>query len=177
MNHRTFHLTGATGGACTTTVALMLAITADADVIVGDPDELQAVAGASSHQLTPTLLATDTHPGPAPETTVIVDGGTLTHPRPRTDAPGLAFGVVRGPSYIAAKRLSEHPTKPDGLILVAEPGRALSIDDLAQATGTPVVASIAVDPSIARAIDAGLILSRIPSAVTTQFKRLTSFTA
>ena len=55
--------------------------------------------------------------------------------------------------------------RPDGVVLVEEPGRSLTAADVARAVGAPVVARIDVDPAIARAVDAGLLAARLPAAM------------
>jgi hypothetical protein len=52
-----------------------------------------------------------------------------------------------------------------GVVLVTEPGRALRGTDVARSLGVPVVAEIPLDPSVARAVDAGMLLSRLPRAL------------
>src|SRR5439155_15668548 len=47
-----------------------------------------------------------------------------------------------------------------GVILVAEPGRALSAADASEVLGLPVVATVPVRSRIARLIDAGLLAGR-----------------
>ena len=52
---------------------------------------------------------------------------------------------------------------PTGIVLVDEPGRALGRTDVEDVLGVPVVATVQVDPAVARAVDAGLLVSRLPS--------------
>jgi hypothetical protein len=47
-------------------------------------------------------------------------------------------------------------------VLVTEPGRALGVADVEGTLHVPVRAEVAVDPSVARAVDAGLLASRLP---------------
>jgi hypothetical protein len=104
----------------------------------------------------------------AADDTVLVDAGCVT----RDDRLGalarrLAAGATRSilvtrPCYLALRRIADAPVIPSGVVLLAEPGRALRRGDVEQAVGAPVVASIAVDPAIARAVDAGLLASRPP---------------
>jgi hypothetical protein len=47
-------------------------------------------------------------------------------------------------------------------VLLAEPGRALDATDVESVIGAPVVAQVSVDPAVARAVDAGLLASRLP---------------
>jgi len=74
--------------------------------------------------------------------------------------------VVLRPCYLALRRarLISH-FNPDGIVLVDEPGRALSADDVANCLDTPVVAQIPCDPRVARAVDAGLLSIRPPRSL------------
>ncbi len=47
--------------------------------------------------------------------------------------------VVRGPCYLSLRAAVEHRWQPDGVILLAEPGRALSSSDVANVLDAPVV--------------------------------------
>ncbi len=60
----------------------------------------------------------------------------------------------------------------DGVILVREPGRALRSDDVGRVLDLPVCAEIDLDPLVARAVDAGLILQRPPRAALRSVRRL-----
>ncbi len=71
--------------------------------------------------------------------------------------------VVRN-DYLALRHAVKHRKPPDGVILITEPGRALRADDVAAAIGVPVVYQAEIDPLIARAVDAGLLTSRLPRA-------------
>jgi hypothetical protein len=55
--------------------------------------------------------------------------------------------------------------QPTGVIVIHEPGRVLSAEDVATAVGAPVVAEINLDPAVARAVDAGLLASRLPPSL------------
>jgi len=112
------------------------------------PARVEALAG---------LLASDPRP-------VVVDAGVLG-----ADAPAIALAahathsllVVR-PCYLGLRRAAAPPVRPSGVVLVAEGGRALGRAEVQQVVGAPVVAELPVDPSIARAIDAGVLASRLP---------------
>lgn len=73
------------------------------------------------------------------------------------------FMVVRN-DYLSLRRAVAHPQRADGIILVSEPDRALQRADVEAALGAPVLHEIPIDPRLARAIDAGLLVSRPPSA-------------
>ena len=59
-----------------------------------------------------------------------------------------------------------------GVVLVAEPGRSLTASDVSRAIGAPVVAEVAVDPAIARAVDAGLLAARLPKSMVKSLQTL-----
>jgi hypothetical protein len=91
---------------------------------------------------------------------VVIDAGCGAPP------PALLEGRVRSllvtrACYLALTRACRLP-RPDGVVLVEEPGRSLGAADVARAIGVPVVIRVAVDPAIARAVDAGLLAARLP---------------
>jgi hypothetical protein len=55
---------------------------------------------------------------------------------------------------------------------VAEPGRALGAADVERAIGVPIVVSVACDPVVARAVDAGLLVGRFPRSMLGSFEGL-----
>lgn len=69
--------------------------------------------------------------------------------------------LVTRSCYLALRAARRGP-EPDDVVLVAEPGRALSAKDVAAAIGSPVGPIVRWDPSISRAVDAGLLVSRLP---------------
>jgi len=94
----------------------------------------------------------------------IIDAGSATTAGTLPD-DGRRYAVLRGPCYLALSTLVTFPDlRPDGVILVAEPGRSLTASDTSAILGIPVVAIVPVRPSIARLIDAGLFARR-PSEV------------
>ncbi len=99
---------------------------------------------------------------------VVVDAGCLdpsSPPPPLTralvDRADQALVVTRA-CYLALRRASSGSPRPTGVILCAEPGRALGVDDVAASVGAPVVARVSVEPAVARAVDAGLLSGRPP---------------
>lgn len=91
----------------------------------------------------------------------IVDAGTGIPPAPIIDAGGRGLLVTRA-CYLALRRAAAMACRPSGVVLVVEPGRALHARDVETALGAPVVASVSHDPAVARAVDAGLLLARLP---------------
>ncbi|MFZ9629245.1 MAG: hypothetical protein ACO3C1_07815 [Ilumatobacteraceae bacterium] len=94
---------------------------------------------------------------------VIVDGGT-DMPSPDLGASVTSLLVVR-PCYLALRRAVTAGVTPTGVVVVHEPGRALTSKDIARAIGAPVVADVPFDPAIARAVDAGLLATRLPRSL------------
>jgi hypothetical protein len=72
--------------------------------------------------------------------------------------------VIR-PCYLAVRRALDAPLRPSGIVLLAEPNRSLTAGDIEDALGVPIRAEVAVDPAIARAVDAGTLLHRVPRAL------------
>ena len=70
--------------------------------------------------------------------------------------------LVTRACYIGLQRARAIRCRPDGVVLVCEPGRGLKSSHVEQSIGAPVVASISVDPAVARAVDAGLLTARVP---------------
>lgn len=84
----------------------------------------------------------------------------------RDDRPGSGRSLlVTRNDYLSLRRAMAHRHRPDGVILVEEPGRPLGRDDVEAVIGVPVVATIPIDPAIARTLDAGLITTRQPKSV------------
>ncbi len=71
--------------------------------------------------------------------------------------------LVTRPCFISLRRASALPFRPTGVVLVEEDGRALRRSDVEDVLGVPVVAAVAVEPAVARAVDSGLLAARLPS--------------
>jgi hypothetical protein len=69
--------------------------------------------------------------------------------------------VTRG-CYLALRRALAAPLRPSAVVLVTEPGRSFGRVDLEERLGAPVVATVALDPAVARAVDAGVLAVRLP---------------
>ncbi len=70
--------------------------------------------------------------------------------------------LVLRPCFLALRRAVAAPIRPSGVVLVREPGRALGRRDVEAALGVPVRAELDVEPAVARAVDAGLLVTRLP---------------
>jgi MinD-like ATPase involved in chromosome partitioning or flagellar assembly len=103
---------------------------------------------------------------------VVADCGTL----PGGAAAAVATGAERSvlvirPCFLALRRAVAAAARPTEAILVAEPGRSLTRRDLEAALGVPVVAVVELDPAVARAVDGGLLASRLPRALGRELRR------
>ena len=93
---------------------------------------------------------------------VVVDLGVATPTwQPLLARADTSLLVIR-PCYLALRRATALPSRPTGIVLVREPGRALGRREVEDVTGVRVLAEVDVEPSIARAVDAGLLASRLP---------------
>lgn len=67
--------------------------------------------------------------------------------------------------YLSLRRLPAQVRRPTEVALVVEPGRALGRLDVEAVVGSPVTMRIPLDPSIARAVDSGLLARRVPRSL------------
>lgn len=104
--------------------------------------------------------------------TVVVDGALGAAPVPRLAAADLSLLVVR-PCYLALRRAVNAGACADGVVLVEEPGRSLDAVDVERALGVPVRCTVEIDPSVARAVDAGLLATRLPRSFARSMRALT----
>lgn len=116
---------------------------------------------------------------------VVVDAGVL---RTQAQQPGSVSGgeelrwrlaaeadrsiLVTRACYLALRRTVSLPVRPSGVVLVTEAGRSLTRSDCERAIGAPVLATVAVDPDIARAVDAGMLRTRVPKGAIRALGRL-----
>lgn len=94
----------------------------------------------------------------------VIDAGHGPPPPALVDAGARSVLVTRA-CYLGLRRVAACGHRPDGIVLVAEPGRRLRVADVERSVGAPVLASIPLDPAIARAVDAGLLAARLPRGV------------
>jgi hypothetical protein len=72
--------------------------------------------------------------------------------------------VIR-PCYMALRRAMQSPVRPSGVVVVQEPGRALTTADVQQVVQAPVLAEVDLDPAVARTVDAGMLAGRLPRSL------------
>lgn len=73
--------------------------------------------------------------------------------------------LVSSSCYLAVRRavqVIDAAHDGDGLVVIADPGRALDANDIASVTQLKLVASAERDPAVARCVDAGMFLHRPP---------------
>jgi hypothetical protein len=102
---------------------------------------------------------------------IVVDAGSAGDPPPAIIRAADHALLVTRPCYLALRAAVRQPTRPSGVVLVEEPGRALRARDVEASLGVPVVATVLLDPAIARAVDAGLLLARLPTAFRNAVRR------
>lgn len=100
---------------------------------------------------------------------VVVDAGT-GGPPPALVAAATHSLLVTRPCYLSLRRAVATEVQPTGIVLVHEPGRALTARDVEHALGAPVVAELQYDPAVARAVDAGLLAARLPRSLAHSLK-------
>lgn len=100
---------------------------------------------------------------------VIIDAGSHAPPPAVYDVADQALLVTR-PCYLALRAAVRQAARPTGVVLIEEPGRSLRRGDIEASLGAPVVASSLLDPAVARAVDAGLLVARLPRALRHQMR-------
>ena len=101
----------------------------------------------------------------------IVDAGVLGS-QPETALHALvevadaSVIVVRG-CYLALRRAVhiDLTARATGAVFVDEAGRSLGVRDVANVLGVPILTSVSLRASTARAVDAGLLPTRLPDAL------------
>jgi hypothetical protein len=78
--------------------------------------------------------------------------------------------LVTRPCFLALRRAVAGALRPSGVVLVVEPGRSLDRRDVEERIGAPVVASVEVDPAVARAVDAGVLALRLPRGLARELR-------
>jgi hypothetical protein len=96
---------------------------------------------------------------------VIVDVGTRTPPNALVAVADRTWLVTR-PCYLALRAAARCSVRSTGVVLVDEPGHAMRAADVEAAVGVPVAAVLLFDPAISRAVDSGLLVSRLPAGLT-----------
>lgn len=80
------------------------------------------------------------------------------------------YMLVTRSCYMGLRQAVKHDLGGCGVVVVMEPGRALSVRDIERAVTLKCVAEVVYDPAVARAIDAGLLACRSPESIRSIFK-------
>ncbi len=96
--------------------------------------------------------------------TVVVDLGRMAQAGVSLVQASDRSYLVTRPCYLALRAAMAGLT-PDGIVLVSEKGRSLGRSDVSAALGAPVVSELWSDPAVARAVDSGLLASRLPRSL------------
>jgi hypothetical protein len=103
---------------------------------------------------------------------VIVDAGRADHPiHALLDTNTRRVWVMRC-CYLTLRRAVTATPRPDEIIVIREPQRALNQRDIEQAVGVRVAMAIDLDPGIARAVDAGLLAARLPRPTAAELRQM-----
>jgi hypothetical protein len=98
----------------------------------------------------------------------VCDLGRLEAPAMQAfaEVAGHRVVVLRG-CYLALRRAMHHPALAGtfGAVLIDEHGRSLGARDVEDVLGIPVLATITARTATARAVDAGVLVSRVPESV------------
>lgn len=104
---------------------------------------------------------------------IVIDAGTRPPPAGLMAVADQRILVTRA-CYLSLRRAAASALVPTGVVVVLEPGRALRPIDIAHAVGAPVVAEVDIDPAVARAVDAGLLSTRLPRSLATSLREFAS---
>lgn len=81
-----------------------------------------------------------------------------------------SFLVIR-PCYLALRRATAATLRPSGVVVVDERGRAFAPSDIEDVLGVPVVAVVEHDDAVGRAVDAGVLGTRLPASLRRALRR------
>lgn len=95
---------------------------------------------------------------------VIVDAGSHVSPPASLMRGADQTLLVTRSCYLALRAAVRQSWRPSGVVFVEEPGRSIKVRDIEACLGAPVIATLLLDPAVARAVDAGLLVARLPAA-------------
>ena len=100
--------------------------------------------------------------------TVLIDCGQVADHHPfghRAMVSATESLLVTRECFLNLRAVQRLAHVPSGVVVIKEPRRSLGRADVESAAQAPVVAEVAFDPDIARAIDAGLVAARLPRSL------------
>lgn len=103
---------------------------------------------------------------------IVIDAGTTVLPTSFAEQCPTRWLVTRS-CYLSLRRATRLPVTPTGVVVVDEPGRALSARDIETCVRAPIIATIPWDMRVARSIDTGLLgARRLPRSVQRSLRRV-----
>lgn len=95
---------------------------------------------------------------------VVIDAGRLDLSDSFRELRPTHLLVIR-PCYLALRATVSSSRNWDGLVVVRPPDRVLTTRDVVNVTGLPAIAEVDMSADVARAVDAGVFGSRLPSGL------------
>jgi hypothetical protein len=95
---------------------------------------------------------------------VVVDAGRHERHTVLHTCASRSLSVVR-PCYLALRRALRASLPATAAVVVRDRERAYSAEDVTRVLGIPLAAEVPWDPAVARAVDAGQLLARLPIAL------------
>ncbi len=96
---------------------------------------------------------------------IVIDAGTTSLPTTFVEQCPSRWLVTRA-CYLSLRRATRLAVPPTGIVVVDEPGRALTHRDIETSVRAPIIATIPWDIRVARCVDTGLLgARRLPRAV------------
>ena len=160
---RTITFTATKGGSGTSTIAAITALTSGVRTLLVDQSQshdlvyvLGLVPNKAILELTPSidLVIGDDYDTDGYEL-VEIDRGLNATP-----VDGAENLIVTRKCYLSLRAANASRNRYDGVVVVDEAERALTISDVKHVLGLPVVAFVPYDSRISRSVDAGMLTSR-----------------
>lgn len=95
---------------------------------------------------------------------IVIDAGRLDLSDSFRELRPTHLLVIR-PCYLALRATVSSSRNWDGLVVVRPPDRVLTTRDVVNVTGLPAIAEVDMSADVARAVDAGVFGSRLPSGL------------
>lgn len=99
-----------------------------------------------------------------PEAHIVIDAGCLDTTTSLDSLKPQRLLVIR-PCYVALRAAVAEPSRWDGLVVVRPPDRVLTTRDVVNVCGLPLAAEISMSADVSRAVDAGVLRSRLPTGL------------
>ncbi len=134
---------------------------------------LSLLPAGSVPQQSPGRAASLAHALTGSSRTVVVDAGT-TRGEVWRELAAVAVDrvLITKACYLGLRRLRDCEVHPTGVVLLREAGRALAPALVGQFIDAPILGTMAYDPAVSRAIDAGLLSRRLPRTLRSAVRRL-----